>query len=201
MREQVGLEPGDLMKNMKSAVQEREISLDIDQCFSNSATDAVVWDAGLVMLHYLARTWSDHFSTYHPLVLELGSGTGVVGLAIAAMGGRVILSDLPEVCETTLRPNVARNSTLYAVGAQAPGAGPTPASTPASSSSGLSAATDGGPKENKIAKMGGGSAAVVELDWSSDEAEKTRLYNRFVQMNADYYATPQGKRVVKRGKC
>merc|ERR1719473_47407 len=86
LREQVGLEPGQLAKSLQQPREERTISLDIDQCFSNTATDAVVWDAGLVMLHYLARTWSDHFSTYHPLVLELGSGTGVVGLAAAAMG-------------------------------------------------------------------------------------------------------------------
>lgn len=38
-------------------------------------------------------------------VLELGAGTGLVGLAMAGLGADVVLTDLPSIC-----PNLARNA-------------------------------------------------------------------------------------------
>lgn len=49
-------------------------------------------------------------------VLELGSGTGLVGLAMAAIGGDVLLTDLPSIHE-----NLARNASDNAVLIQAAG--------------------------------------------------------------------------------
>lgn len=40
-----------------------------------------------------------------PQVLELGSGTGLVGLAMAGLGAHVVLTDLPSIC-----PNLAHNA-------------------------------------------------------------------------------------------
>ncbi|KAG9188411.1 D-xylulose reductase [Alternaria panax] len=40
-----------------------------------------------------------------PQVLELGSGTGLVGLAMAGLGADVVLTDLPNIC-----PNLAHNA-------------------------------------------------------------------------------------------
>jgi len=56
----------------------------------------VVWDAALVLSHYLF-TESGNKYIYKKHVLELGAGTGVVGLAsILAGSASVILTDLPK---------------------------------------------------------------------------------------------------------
>eukprot|EP00199_Chlamydomonas_sp_CCMP681_P005420 CAMPEP_0119105744 /NCGR_PEP_ID=MMETSP1180-20130426/3629_1 /TAXON_ID=3052 ORGANISM="Chlamydomonas cf sp, Strain CCMP681" /NCGR_SAMPLE_ID=MMETSP1180 /ASSEMBLY_ACC=CAM_ASM_000741 /LENGTH=248 /DNA_ID=CAMNT_0007090883 /DNA_START=39 /DNA_END=785 /DNA_ORIENTATION=- len=75
---------------------------------SDMADDAaaVVWDSALVLLHYLSKRQREGrcLVSGRP-VLELGSGTGVVGLAAAALGASsVALTDLSHVL-----PNIQRN--------------------------------------------------------------------------------------------
>ena len=43
-------------------------------------------------------------------VVELGSGTGIAGLACAALGAQAMLTDLPSVLESITRGNVSRNA-------------------------------------------------------------------------------------------
>ena len=43
-------------------------------------------------------------------VLELGAGTGVVGITAAMMGANVLLTDLPSVVEDSLLTSIAHNS-------------------------------------------------------------------------------------------
>ena len=45
----------------------------------------------------------------HPQVLELGSGTGIVGITAALLGGRVMMTDLPEAL-ASLTSNIERNA-------------------------------------------------------------------------------------------
>jgi hypothetical protein len=45
-------------------------------------------------------------------VLELGAGTGALGIAVAALGGDVVLTDLPDVVPLT-RKNVERNAASF----------------------------------------------------------------------------------------
>ncbi|CAH3130539.1 unnamed protein product [Porites lobata] len=58
----------------------------------------VVWDAALVLAKYIQ---TDHFCSTDGLVnrrvIELGAGTGVVGLIAAASGAHVCCTDLPTV--------------------------------------------------------------------------------------------------------
>ena len=65
-----------------------------------------VWDAGITLLAYLTRLAEPLAA--HPRVVEVGSGTGVVGLGAAALGAAVVLTDLPGVLPL-LRHNLARN--------------------------------------------------------------------------------------------
>ena len=60
----------------------------------------VVWDAGLVLAYYLVK----HQSFYRlcktqnpPHVVDVGAGTGVVGLVASSLGANVTLTDLPRI--------------------------------------------------------------------------------------------------------
>ena len=74
------------------------------------ATGATVWDAGVVLAEYILT--DEHRKTKDcKSCLDLGSGTGIVGLAAAASGKftRVLLTDLPSVTPL-LNENLHRNS-------------------------------------------------------------------------------------------
>ncbi|CAE8717595.1 unnamed protein product [Polarella glacialis] len=70
---------------------------------NNGATSGSVWSGGLALSEYLQLPLSPLWpwlsgtnaeaSTAAPCVLELGSGTGAVGLTAAALGSRVLLTD------------------------------------------------------------------------------------------------------------
>eukprot|EP00884_Botryococcus_braunii_P018180 jgi/Botrbrau1/5045/Bobra.37_1s0011.1 len=72
---------------------------------------AVIWDAALVLVHYLGPFLKAFFSSEsvrRPRVIELGAGTGVVGLAAALAGAHVTVTDLPHLLDGILK-NVERN--------------------------------------------------------------------------------------------
>eukprot|EP00656_Telonema_subtile_P005863 TRINITY_DN12683_c0_g1_i2.p1 TRINITY_DN12683_c0_g1~~TRINITY_DN12683_c0_g1_i2.p1 ORF type:complete len:222 (+),score=47.44 TRINITY_DN12683_c0_g1_i2:131-796(+) len=64
---------------------------------SEGSTGGMVWDAGLVLCRYLAF-YLEPGSWQGKRVLELGSGTGLVGLCAAQLGGDVTVTDLPGMC-------------------------------------------------------------------------------------------------------
>lgn len=74
-------------------------------------TGPQVWDAGIVLLRFLATAPVAAVLATHPRVVELGSGTGVVGIAAAALGGKVTMTDLPEMLPL-LRHNAFLNAEL-----------------------------------------------------------------------------------------
>ncbi|CAD7952937.1 unnamed protein product [Amoebophrya sp. A25] len=78
----------------------------VEQCFAQSKTNDVVWDAGLVLCYMLVKSPE---LVRGKTVLELGAGTGVVGLTAWALGAkRVVLTDLEEALPH-LHKNVSLN--------------------------------------------------------------------------------------------
>lgn len=88
-------------------------NLHLKQSFDRSKTDAVVWDAGLVLAYYLVKRFgqlSNGASTRR--VIDVGSGTGVVGLTVAKLGAKVVLTDLAGALPL-LNRNARRNGFHY----------------------------------------------------------------------------------------
>ncbi|XP_062921658.1 protein-lysine methyltransferase METTL21D [Mobula hypostoma] len=81
----------------------------------------VVWDAALVLAKYL-ETSSFYRGSSHVFsgknVVELGSGTGVVGLMASTLGANVILTDLEEL-QDLLNINIKDNKHLVTGSIQA----------------------------------------------------------------------------------
>jgi predicted nicotinamide N-methyase len=87
-------------------------SLTVAQQF-HGTTGPQVWDAGIVLLRFLATAPVAAVLATHPRVVELGSGTGVVGIAAAALGGDVVMTDLPELLPL-LHHNITLNAEIVA---------------------------------------------------------------------------------------
>ncbi|KAF9495732.1 S-adenosyl-L-methionine-dependent methyltransferase [Pleurotus eryngii] len=66
----------------------------------------VAWPAGLVLANHLIEKGSDFLKG--KTILELGSGTGLVGLAAAILGGHVWITDQAPLLDT-MRRNVILN--------------------------------------------------------------------------------------------
>ncbi|XP_060919294.1 protein-lysine methyltransferase METTL21D [Labrus mixtus] len=90
-------------------------TLKVKQCYLGDV-GCVVWDAAIVLAKYLetkqfyepssrVNVWADR------RVLELGAGTGAVGLMAAALGADVTVTDLEDL-QTLLRLNIQENKTL-----------------------------------------------------------------------------------------
>ncbi|XP_034531716.1 protein-lysine methyltransferase METTL21D [Notolabrus celidotus] len=94
-------------------------TLKVQQCYLGDV-GCVVWDAAIVLSKYLetkqfnspssgGNVWADS------RVLELGAGTGAVGLMAAALGAQVTVTDLEDL-QTLLRRNIQENQALIKTG-------------------------------------------------------------------------------------
>lgn len=78
----------------------------------------VVWDSALVLSYFLVKHRQEFLSP-NTRVLELGAGTGAVGLVTAALGaGKVTVTDLPRVIPL-LEEAIALNNNLKNIEAKA----------------------------------------------------------------------------------
>ncbi|XP_072214264.1 EEF1A lysine methyltransferase 3 [Excalfactoria chinensis] len=71
---------------------------------------AAVWDGALALCRFFEE---QHMNFRGRSVIELGAGTGIVGILAATLGGDVTLTDLPLALEQ-LRDNAERNAAAVA---------------------------------------------------------------------------------------
>ncbi|VDC06214.1 unnamed protein product [Peniophora sp. CBMAI 1063] len=83
-----------------------QLSLAVD---AGPGCGGITWPAGEVLTRYLARRGPDALSGRR--VLELGSGTGLVGLLAGALGARVYITDQASLV-ATMEKNIALNATI-----------------------------------------------------------------------------------------
>ncbi|XP_071402665.1 protein N-lysine methyltransferase METTL21D [Centroberyx affinis] len=93
--------------------------LKMKQCYKGDV-GCVVWDAAIVLAKYLeTKQFCDPASGVNAWanrdVLELGAGTGVVGLMAATLGAQVTVTDLEDL-QTLLKVNIQENQALISSG-------------------------------------------------------------------------------------
>ncbi|XP_070698707.1 protein N-lysine methyltransferase METTL21D [Pempheris klunzingeri] len=94
-------------------------TLKVNQCYLGDV-GCVVWDAAIVLAKYLeTKQFYDPSSGVNVWagrrVVELGAGTGAVGLMAATLGGHVTVTDLEDL-QTLLRANTQENQALISTG-------------------------------------------------------------------------------------
>jgi len=72
---------------------------------------ATVWDSALVLLHYFEneQVFGGNFFK-NKRVIELGAGTGVVGICAAILGAQVTLTDREELLTRLIQKNAKENN-------------------------------------------------------------------------------------------
>lgn len=104
-----------------SAVR-RPWELELAQCDGGSGPDSdaqvTIWDAAVVLHRIMLRDGLECFAD--KVVVEIGAGSGLVGMTAALLGAKVLITDLAEVLPT-LTANITANSAALA---RSIGAGP-----------------------------------------------------------------------------
>ncbi|KAF3701238.1 Protein-lysine methyltransferase METTL21D [Channa argus] len=95
----------------------------VKQCYLGDV-GFVVWDAAIVLAKYLeTQQFYDMSSGVNvwagKRVVELGAGTGVVGLMAATLGAQVTVTDLEDL-QSLLRVNIQQNQALISSGSITP---------------------------------------------------------------------------------
>ncbi|XP_076982929.1 protein N-lysine methyltransferase METTL21D isoform X3 [Tamandua tetradactyla] len=91
------------------------------QQYGSGGVGCVVWDAAIVLSKYLETpgfSGDGAHSLSRRSVLELGSGTGAVGLMAATLGAHVVVTDLEEL-QDLLKMNITMNQHLVTGSVQA----------------------------------------------------------------------------------
>ncbi|XP_078493858.1 protein N-lysine methyltransferase METTL21A-like [Ciona intestinalis] len=87
------------------------VTFNILQTWQEHGVAGVVWEAATVLADYLA----DNYDFHGRKVIELGAGTGVVGMAVAYLGGNVTVTDLQKFLPL-LQENVDLNKNIIEKG-------------------------------------------------------------------------------------
>uniref|UniRef100_UPI00398EE186 EEF1A lysine methyltransferase 3-like n=1 Tax=Pristiophorus japonicus TaxID=55135 RepID=UPI00398EE186 len=71
----------------------------------NLGVSAYVWDAGLALCRYFEK---ENINFSGKKVIELGSGTGIVGILVTLLGGAVTMTDQPNILQQ-IEHNISTN--------------------------------------------------------------------------------------------
>nr|XP_045756766.1 protein N-lysine methyltransferase METTL21D isoform X4 [Mirounga angustirostris] len=111
----------DPLRNFVRVLEKRDGTVLRLQQYGSGGVGCVVWDAAIVLSKYL-ETPGFSGDGAHALsrrsVLELGSGTGAVGLMAATLGADVVVTDLEEL-QDLLKMNINMNKHLVTGSVQA----------------------------------------------------------------------------------
>ncbi|KAB1278167.1 Protein-lysine methyltransferase METTL21D [Camelus dromedarius] len=111
----------DTLRNFVRVLEKRDGTVLRLQQYGSGGVGCVVWDAAIVLSKYL-ETPGFSGDGAHALtrrsVLELGSGTGAVGLMAATLGANVVVTDLEEL-QDLLKMNINMNKHLVTGSIQA----------------------------------------------------------------------------------
>ena len=97
---------GDNNKDDHDHNEIEEKHLVIEQIFTASDTGSVVWDAGLILMDFLKNF---RFMFTGQRILELGSGTGYVGIGSSLLGAEFVLLSDQEKQIPIIQRNIKRN--------------------------------------------------------------------------------------------
>ncbi|KAK0468013.1 putative methyltransferase-domain-containing protein [Desarmillaria tabescens] len=89
---------------MKPSMEPLVVTLSVD---ASPGCGGIVWPAGQVLSNYLVRRDRSFFQD--KTILELGSGTGLVGIVAAKLGANVWVTDQAPLLDI-MRQNVLRNN-------------------------------------------------------------------------------------------
>lgn len=132
-----------------------------------------LWEASAEFVRLIDGALQPFLS--HKACVELGSGTGLVGLCAAAVGAHVLLTDVPTVVRDATAPNVARNARLVD-----------------------DASRDGcGTTWEGAVSVGLGSAAVVPLDWTKPVDAQVGWVATMTQMTTSSVCTSQSNALCR----
>ena len=93
----------------------REFTLAVDPLSYDHGL--MLWDASMALLRFFEHSPKELSALRGARILELGAGTGLLGIALAhAVGARVVLTDLEHVCA-----NISANVRANALAPGAPG--------------------------------------------------------------------------------
>jgi len=90
---------------IKSSLKSAEIK--VAEGVPNMGVGRSVWESGLRLVDYLEKNERDMIRGSR--VLELGTGTGIVGISVASMGAEVVVTDREEKLLNLVKRNIEAN--------------------------------------------------------------------------------------------